>query len=228
MSIPLLVEYYEELPRRRAKEDARAWRARRDAGVAAFRKLAEKRYNEGTLLRLLEYPSGRARQAALMALGLFGTMASNAAVAARLRDPDPDVRGMASETIWSLWFRADTEANNRELQRLMRLADPDDALAGYDRLIQRAPGFAEAYNQRAMLAFRRRDYRRSAADCARVLRLNPHHFGAQAGMAQCYLQLRKPRAALKAFRQALRINPYLDGVAETIRTLEKALGEDRK
>ncbi len=38
--------------------------------------------------------------------------------------------------------------------------------------------------------------------------------------------MRKHRAALKAFRNALRINPYMDGVAETIRALENALGEE--
>ncbi len=57
--------------------------------------------------------------------------------------------------------------------------------------------------------------------------MNPHHFGAQAGLGQCYLQMRKHRAALKAFRAALRINPNMDGVAETIRALENALGEER-
>jgi hypothetical protein len=40
------------------------------------------------------------------------------------------------------------------------------------------------------------------------------------------MQLRKHRAALKAFRAALRINPHLDGVADTVRALETALGEE--
>ncbi len=38
--------------------------------------------------------------------------------------------------------------------------------------------------------------------------------------------MRKHRAALKAFRNALRLNPHMDGVAETIRALENALGEE--
>ncbi len=45
-------------------------------------------------------------------------------------------------------------------------------------------------------------------------------------MAQSYMQLRKHKAALKAFRTALRLNPNLGGVAETIRALENALGEE--
>jgi Tfp pilus assembly protein PilF len=59
-----------------------------------------------------------------------------------------------------------------------------------------------------------------------VLQLNPLHFGAQAGMARCFMRLRKPRAALKAFRRAFEINPNLDGVEEAIRDLESALGEE--
>jgi Tfp pilus assembly protein PilF len=68
------------------------------------------------------------------------------------------------------------------------------------------------------------EFHKSIADCEQVMRRNPHHFGAQAGMAQCYLKIKKHRAALRAFRQALRINPNLDDVQETIRELEDALG----
>ena len=226
MSIPLLVEYYNEMPERRLKEDASSWRARLQAATDSFRQHVEARYTEGTLLRLLESPSARARQAALAALGLIGTMAGNKTVAARLHDESADVRRLAVDALWSLWFRADTEANNRELQRLMRMRDRDRALAGLDELILRAPAFAEAYNQRSILFFRMKQYERCISDCEKVLQLNPVHFGARAGMAQCYLQLRKHKAALKAFRDALRMHPHMEGVADTVRALETALGEE--
>ena len=226
MGAPLLVEYYQQLPRRRAKDDPDRWRKRQADAYEAFKKHAHERYTEGTLLRLLESPDADARRAALLALSLFGTMQANAAVAGRLRDGDAEVRQLAVDTLWSLWFQADSEENNQELQRLARLRDRDAALAGLDHLVLKAPGFAEAYNQRAILAFRLKQFERSIADCEKVLQLNPFHFGAQAGMAQCYMQLRKHRAALKAFRNALRINPHLDGVADTVRALETALGEE--
>ena len=59
-------------------------------------------------------------------------------------------------------------------------------------------------------------------------KLNPYHFGAQSGMAQCYMHLRKAKAALKAYREAFRLNPNLEGVEAAIRDLEKALGEEGK
>jgi hypothetical protein len=42
------------------------------------------------------------------------------------------------------------------------------------------------------------------------------------------MHLRKAKAALKAYREAYRINPNLDGVEAAIRDLEKALGEEGK
>ena len=39
-------------------------------------------------------------------------------------------------------------------------------------------------------------------------------------------QMRRHKSALKAFRQALRLNPNLDGIAETVRAIEASLGGD--
>ena len=57
-----------------------------------------------------------------------------------------------------------------------------------------------------------------------MLRLNPYHFGAAAGLGQCYQRMNKPRAALRALKQALEITPGLD-LSEVIRELEAALGD---
>ncbi len=226
MSTSLLVEYFSQLPDRRAKENAAEWRTRRESAKDVFRKRVSERYSEGTLLRLLDCPDVLNRRAALLALSLIGTMGANSAAAACLHDDDAEVRQMAVDTLWTLWFRADTEENNAELERLARMRDREKALVGLDRLVKKAPSFAEAYNQRAVAGFSLKQYERSIADCEKVMQLNPHHFGAQAGMAQCLLQMRRHKAALKAFRAALRINPHLDGVADTIRALENALGEE--
>jgi tetratricopeptide (TPR) repeat protein len=228
VSAPLLLEFYRELPGLREGDDPREWAGRLQTALASFRKKVAARYGEATLQRLLDCPDATVRKAAVLALGQVGTMGSNQAVAARLHDDDPDVRQLASDALWSIWFRADTEANARELQRLLRLRDGEQAVAGLDELIRKAPGFAEAYNQRAIRSYQAGDYRKAVADCEKVLQLNPHHFGAQSGMAQAYLQLRQPRQALKAFRAAHKTNPNLEGVEETIRALEHALGDDGK
>jgi tetratricopeptide (TPR) repeat protein len=223
-----LVGYFNDLPEPRAGEDPRRWERRLQEALDGFRIKVAERYTEGTLQRLLDSSGPKSRRAATLAVGLIGTMESNQALASRLHDEDGPVRQLAADALWSLWFRADGEANNAELQRLMRLGDRAEALTGFDRLIKRAPSFAEAYNQRAILHFQLKDYTKSIADCEKVLQLNPFHFGACGGMAQCYLNLRRPRAALKAFRETFRINPNLKGIEETIRDLESVLGEEGK
>jgi tetratricopeptide (TPR) repeat protein len=222
----LLVEYYRRMPNRRAKDDADTWRRRQEEGRQKFLALAQSRYTVGTLVRLLENGAARSRRAALLALGRLGGVDANPIIAAHLKDDDTEARRLAADALWALWFRADDEDNNEELQRLMRVRDREKAVAGLDRLLQKAPSFAEAYNQRAIHYFKMKQFERSIADREKTLQLNPYHFGAMAGMAQSYMQMRKHKAALKAFRAALRINPNLDGVAETIRALENALGEE--
>ena len=168
-----------------------------------FRQAVKNNYAEGTLQRLLGHPSAVARQGAVLALGLVGTMDSNAEVAAALRDDDALVRKFAHDALWEIWLRGGTVDHAWQLRQAIQLPDFAQALAGLDDLIAEAPNFAEAFNQRAILFFRRAEYARSVSDCQQALRLNPYHFGAAAGMGQCYLKLRKPRAALRAFAFAV-------------------------
>lgn len=223
--MPLLVEYYNELPQRDEDNELPVGGARLKKALEGFKARVTERYTEGTLQRLLHSPDVHARRAAVLALGLIGSMDVNKPVARMLHDADRMVRQMAAEALWSMWFRADAEHHD-ELQRIVRLNNANKAIQNLSALIAKAPRFAEAYNQRAILFFRTGDYQRSIADCEVVLKLNPFHFGAQAGMAQCYMKLRKPRPALRAFRNALRIHPDLEGVEATIRALEDALGGD--
>jgi tetratricopeptide (TPR) repeat protein len=223
VSNSLLVEYYQQIPE--GGSSAKPKMTRKEA-IEVFKHRVAERYSEGTLLRLLSSGDNLSRRAALLALGLLGTMNANAGIAACLHDDDRETARLAADTIWTLWFRGDAPANSQELQRLARLRDREKAIAGLDSLLERAPQFAEAYNQRGIMHFRLKKFDRSIADCLKTLELNPFHFGAQAGLGQCYVQMRKHRAALKAFRAALRLNPHMDGVAETIRALENALGEE--
>ncbi len=226
MGIPLLVEYYNELPEPRA-ESAKEWEERLRVGLEKFKREVSRRYLEGTLQRLVDSNEARTRRAAVLALGLVGTMKhSNAVLARLLRDEDRGLRQMAADALCSLWLRADSEANNQELERLCGLRDRRRKRQGLDALIERSPRFAEAYHQRALLHFQVEDWHKSISDCERVLKLNPHHFAAASEMGQCYMKLGKHRAALRAFRIALRINPGMEDVEETVKALENALGEE--
>ena len=227
MSTALLVEYYEELPEPR-EGNLKAWEAYFRKGLEKFKRKVVSRYTEGTLQRLLDSCDAKARRASVLALGEVGTMkGSNPLLARRLHDEDRGVRQLAADALWSMWLRGDTDAHNRELQRLVELRDRRKKRAGLDALIEKAPHFAESYNQRAILHFQTEEWQKAIADCEKVLQLNPYHFAAAAGMGRCYLELGRHRSALKAFRKAQRINPGREEVKKAIRALESALGEER-
>jgi tetratricopeptide (TPR) repeat protein len=222
---PRIVTFYRELPEPSPFEDAELWAAGFRGALERYKRLVGANYTEATLEHLLRSPDPVCRRAAVVALGLIGTMAVNASVAARLRDEDALVRQLASDAIWAIWFRGHRPDHGPELQRIVALGESRGVLRELDALIRREGDFAEAFNQRAILYYKQGEFHRAVTDCQAVLRLNPYHFGAAAGMAQCYLRLNKPQAALHAFRAALAINPNLDDIEAAVRALEEALGE---
>jgi tetratricopeptide (TPR) repeat protein len=226
VSAALVVEYFLQLPERRDAESPEDWRLRLRAAGEAFRESVAERYDEGTLVRLVKSGDTPARRAAVFALGMTTGMSVNTVLAVCLRDGDAEVRELAVDALWSVWFRAEGDDTCRDLRRIVRTRDREKARAALNKLIDRRPRFAEAYNQRAILSFRLKDFERAIADCEKVVELNPCHFGALAGLGQCYLQLRKHRAALKTFRAAVRLNPNLDSIVDTIKALESVLGEE--
>lgn len=227
---PLIVQYYQLLPEHSPAEESTDWPREFRKSLHKFKRAVEARYNEATLERLLGAQSAEVRQAALLALGMIGSIRANANIARCLHDEDLTARLLAADALWSIWQRADSPANNEELQRIVQMIanerSPEDVLAGFDGLIRKAPRFAEAYNQRALFHYHRGDYAKAIHDCDKALRLNPHHFGAASGMGQCFMKQRKFRAALRIYRRANRINPNLESVREAIQSLERMLGEE--
>ncbi|HEX3148144.1 MAG TPA: hypothetical protein VHR66_08665 [Gemmataceae bacterium] len=221
MSDARLLEYYRELPQLQPPDDPDLWAARMHDALRLFRRELLEWYTEGTLQRMLNCSDAETRRAAVLGLGLVGTMESNGPLARVLHDDDMPAARMAADALWQVWFRGGTDDQNCELQRVLHLPDFLQILAGLDDLAREAPDFAEVYNQRAILFFRRGEFARSVSDCERAVSLNPFHFGAQAGMGQCFMKMRKPRAAIRAFRQALQTNPTMTHLSETIATLER-------
>jgi len=225
VSAAVLVEWYRELPQMHAGDDPDLWSTEMRNALRHFRRKVRVRYNEGTLQRLLEHESLAVRRAAVLALGLIGTIHSNAALAKRLHDEDELVSKTASDSLWEIWFRGDNDEAALELQRVMHLTDHDQILEELNAIIREYPDYSEAYNQRAILHFRHGEFQRCIADCERTLEQNPFHFGAQAGMGQCYLKMRKYSSALQAFKMALDINPTLTDLTETIQQLQGIVEE---
>jgi tetratricopeptide (TPR) repeat protein len=201
-----------------------------DHETDAFVQSLTPRYAVGTLERLAEYGQRMTRRAAVFALGEMGNYSSNAALGKALIDEDRGVRTLAENGIRSLWCRDGNAAQRRRLAALIRLNSSHryaDAVRRGTTLLAVNPRLAEAWNQRAIAYFHCGHFSESIQDCHQALELNPYHFGAAAGMVQCYLQLGDRAAALESFSRALRLNPNLEGVRAHVVYLQRTLkGQD--
>jgi len=90
----------------------------------------------------------------------------------------------------------------------LKLAEFDRALAVLDRAVALAPTYPEAWHRRALARFRAGQLDGSVADLARVLALEPRHFGALSGLGLVNLSLGRMEAALQAYEAALKIHPH--------------------
>jgi len=225
---PLLLQYYNDLPDRKAGDSSRQAAHRIRRGLNRFKKSVEGRYQEASLERLLVCANPEVRQAAVLALALR-LHECQRVLAARLHDEDPIVSELAADSLWSVWFRAETKENNLELQRLMRLrVDEDraaDVLAGFRALIDKArvsprptisaPSSVFAWGFREG----RRRLRKNAPPQPVPLRRRQWvgpvlHEAEKAARPPC-----------APYRRANRINPHLDGVKQVIDSLERMLAK---
>ena len=142
-----------------------------------------------------------------------------------LRESDDETqRSAAEDTVWSHWCsheHADAEAAMERVADAIEAHRLDRALKLLDRLVAERPLWAEAWNKRAVVHFLLDHDADSAADIRRTLELEPRHFGALAGLGQLALRAGDEGAALRAFEQALALNPNLDELREAVELLRE-------
>lgn len=200
-----------------------------DQDSAAFVRKVAVCYTTGSLERLLHSAPRLGRRAAAMILGHLGDYRSNHPLGLALHDEDRAVRLLTENAIRACWCRDGNDAEQRTLGEIIRLnaaREFEEAIDRADRLILENPDFAEAWNQRAIAFYSLGKYHRSIDDCRQAVELNPYHFGAVAGMGQCYLQLSNELWALDCFRRALSLNPSLEGIRANVVRLETRLRRD--
>lgn len=92
----------------------------------------------------------------------------------------------------------------------MKAKDYPKALDILDGVIRLHPEFVEGWNRRATVYFLAEDYGQSLADIEQVLRREPRHWGALAGMAMILIAVDKENDALVVMDRALEIHPHLE------------------
>ena len=137
---------------------------------------------------------------------------------------NPRVGEQITQQIWIVWREVDSENAGTLMDRGirdMRLQRYDQALITFNKVVEIAPAYAEGWNKRATLLFLMGDYVGSVADIKRTLALEPRHFGAWSGLGLIHTHLDNDAAALRAFEQALEINPHLPSTRHSIESIKK-------
>ena len=171
------------------------------------------------------------RRRGAMALAETGVMADVPKLAAALRDDDPLVRKLAERSMWEVWSRSGDTAVDRLLAsgiEQMGAREGELAVQTFTEVIRRRPDFAEGWNKRATVYYLMGEYQKSLTDCDEVMKRNPYHFGALSGYGMIYLQLDQPAKALDYFQRALKVNPNLESINETVEMLKPLVIQRRK
>ena len=182
-------------------------------------------YDESTLIRLTKAVCTQTRRAATLTLGFIGTYRANESLGNLLKDRDRTVRLLAESSVKAVWSREGSEEQRQQLYAVMRhiaAQEFGDAVSRANILLDDAPLYAEARNQRAIALFALKKFEESIEDSRVVLELNPYHFGAVLGMGHAYLQLHDQPSAIECFRQALAINPNLESVRRHLERLTQS------
>jgi tetratricopeptide (TPR) repeat protein len=130
------------------------------------------------------------------------------------------------QQIWRIWLESEDATVNRLMRQgiaAMSLRQLGLALDRFDRMVEHAPAFAEGWNKRATVYYLMGDFEASAVDIERTLGLEPRHFGALSGLGLIYDAIDQPRAALRSFEAALRLNPHLEGTKARVEELRRML-----
>jgi tetratricopeptide (TPR) repeat protein len=144
--------------------------------------------------------------------------------------PDDASAKSIEDRIWALWLASGSDTCNLLMTRVKDAVDAekyDLAIRLLDAIIEIRPNYVEAWDRRATVFFMKHDYGSALADLRQVLKREPRHFGALAGLGAIMQDIGDDKNALAAYRRALAINPRLKGIPEKVKALaEKVEGRD--
>lgn len=140
---------------------------------------------------------------------------------------DPGDAARITSEIWARWSRHPsddtiTERLNRGVT-MMNQGDFIHAEAIFTDIITEDPYFPEAWNKRATLYYIQGNRDASRHDIAQTLILEPRHFGALSGLGLIEFSAGNYDKALRAYEQAVAVNPHMGQATQMIETLTEKL-----
>lgn len=146
------------------------------------------------------------------------------------RQRDPEQANIIADQIRMEW----SDSGSATVNLLMQWADKAieekrnaAALDFLDQVIALKPDYAEGWNRRATLNYAMGDYRKSMEDINQVLRIEPRHFGALAGMAAILSETGNDQLTLEAWQRFLDIFPANRAAQEQVNTITEKLAGSR-
>jgi len=127
---------------------------------------------------------------------------------------------VAIQKVWMSSGSASVDLLMSHGEEAMAAKNYGEALYYFDEVVSLAPGYAEGWNKRSAVHYLMENYSAALSDLEHVLRLEPRHFKAMAGLAIILEDLGDKKGALDAYRRALQLDPWLAGVPERIKKLE--------
>ncbi|MEM8574762.1 MAG: hypothetical protein AAGF48_09020 [Pseudomonadota bacterium] len=135
-----------------------------------------------------------------------------------------------TEAIEQLWSMSGSDTVDLLMSRATRFAneaDVDLSLAVLDAVVDIAPEEAEAWYLRAKVKVLAGQPEQALVDLRRALNLDEKHYRAIADLGLLLEQLGAKKEALKAYRQALAVNPYMDDAQAGVDALSREVeGQD--
>lgn len=190
-----------------------------------FRQFLWKTWPAERLREVLTCGHDDAVRIALAGLGFTGTMQDCPHIAGLLHDDDGQTAELAEHALWSIWFRAGGEMDERLAIAVRQIStgELDAALATITAVIGLRPDYAEAYHQLGLLYFLRGDYQRTILNCRSALLLNPWHFAAMSSLGHAYAAAGDLGMAYTAYQRALQLHPRLQGVRQALRQIRSVM-----
>lgn len=120
------------------------------------------------------------------------------------------------------WAVSGSDTADLLMQRVVSALEKrqaDLAVELADRILALKPDWAEAWHQRAAAFVALGDNARAVLDLAEAVKREPRHYAALVRLGSIFQRNEDKKNALAAFRQALAINPHLEGIARSITRL---------
>jgi hypothetical protein len=142
----------------------------------------------------------------------------------------PNEAAPITEAIEQLWAMSGSDTVDLLMSRATQFAndaDTDLSLAVLDAVVDIAPGEAEAWYLRAKVNVLAGKPERALVDLRRALNVDAKHYRAITDLGLVLEQLGAKKEALKAYRQALAVNPYMEDAKAGAEALSREVeGQD--